>query len=142
VERSLPETVVPSQFFISGFSDSEQQPPVPQSSLQVRGNELRYIARLELNRFEFGLQDRAQGKDSQAARDIARALEQAGKLSHPRAKQRVLSYMPREGQEHCPHCWVFMGNKHPLFFETSAPEALAESASCKECGSQYQVPKA
>ena len=107
--------------------------------LEIRGGELRYLARVELNRFEFGLQDRSLGRDSQAARGIEEALKMAGKLSHPRAKQRALSYNPREGQEHCPHCWVFVGQKHALQFVDNGE---AEQASCRECNSQYQVPKA
>lgn len=132
---------MPGDFFISGFSDSGPIPLSRPSFMEIRGNELRYLARVELNRFEFGLQDRTQGRDTQAARDIAQSLEQAGKLSHPRAKQRALSYNPREGQEHCPHCWVFVGVKHALRF-ADMPGGLAETAECSECGSQYLVPKA
>jgi hypothetical protein len=132
---------VPSAFFISGFSESGMTPLSPPSTLAIRGNELRYLARLELNRFEFGLQDRSQNRDTQAARDIARALQDAGKLSHPRAKQRAHSYNPREGQEHCPHCWVFVGTKHPLQFVDDVAGGLAETASCGVCKTQYQVPK-
>lgn len=103
---------------------------------------MRYVARLELNRFEFGLQDRTQGRDTEASRAIAKALETAGRLSHPRAKQRAHSYNPLEGKEHCPHCWVFFGTKHPLFFADLAGGEAAETASCRECNSQYQVSKA
>ncbi len=132
---------VPGEFFISGFSESGLAPQSRPSVLEIRGGELRYLARIELNRFEFGLQDRTQGRDTEASRGIAKALEIAGKLSHPRAKQRALSYNPREGQEHCPHCWVFFGSKHALHFK-DMPGGEAEVASCHECNSQYQVPKA
>jgi hypothetical protein len=109
--------------------------------LEIRNGELRYLARIELSRFEFGLQDRAHGRDTEASRGIARALAEAGRLSHPRAKQRAGSYNPQEGKEHCPHCWVFTGAKHALQF-TDMPGGEAEQADCRHCGSQYQVPKA
>ncbi|MBN9411596.1 MAG: hypothetical protein J0H69_20815 [Burkholderiales bacterium] len=132
--------MVPSEFFISGFREGDAASLARPSELEIRGTELRQWARTELNRFEFGLQDRTQGRDTQAARDIAGALEQAGRLSHPRARQRALSYTPREGQEHCPHCWVFLGNKHALQFTPSA-DGQTETGSCGACHNQYQLSK-
>ena len=132
---------MPGEFFISGFRAGDAAQASAPSVLEVRGSELRHLARVELNRFEFGLQDRTHGRDTQAARDIATALQQAGRLSHPRARQRAYSYTPREGQEHCPHCWVFRGVKHTLTF-TDAAQGQSETGMCPECHTQYQVPKA
>ena len=125
-----------SDFFISGFSDSGLSPLSQPSALEVRGSRLVQLAQLELARFEFGLQDRVQGKSTQVARDLEIAVQRVGRLSHPRAKQRAHAYTPIEGREHCPHCWVFVGQKHALHI---VPGLHADTASCSECGSQYQL---
>lgn len=125
-----------SEFFISGFSESGIAPLSLPSPLDVRAAELSHHARLELARFEFGALDRMQGRKTEAARALTTAIDQAGRLSHSRARHRARSYHAVEGREHCPHCWVFTGEKRPLAF---IKLGLSETARCTDCGSQYQL---
>jgi hypothetical protein len=125
-----------SDFFISGFSDSGVSALSAPTPLELRASRLTAFAEMEFARFEFGMQDAAAGKLTQAARDLVAANRRVGRLSHPRARQRAQAYVPIEGREHCPHCWVFTGRKHLLRF---VPADFIETASCSECTTHYQL---
>ncbi|GAC1356855.1 MAG: hypothetical protein NVSMB34_11280 [Variovorax sp.] len=103
----------------------------------MRGAALLRQALVEFARAVYGINDHASGRtDTTAARDVARTHRQGMPVTQKRAEQRARAYLPAAGQEHCPRCWVFQGQKSPLRFREAAARRR-ETAVCHACDAEY-----
>ncbi len=97
-------------------------------------------APLEFARAVYGINDLASGRSgTYAAQDVARAEGMGVLVTRERVQQRARSYLPVEGREHCPRCWVFAGARSPLALESSLGGSC-EVARCGNCGGEYPNP--
>jgi len=111
--------------------------PVDRADADKRLTLLLEQAPLEFARAVYGINDHEGGRtETMAAREVARAQRQGMPLTEERAEQRARAYLPTQGQEHCPRCWVVYGQKNPLRFRAASDEC-PESASCHSCGAEY-----
>lgn len=100
---------------------------------------LLHQAPLEFARAVYGINDRASGRvGTMAAQDVARAEGMGVLVTRERVQQRARSYLPMEGREHCPRCWVFASTRTPLSFQRM--EEGHELARCGSCGAEYPNP--
>jgi hypothetical protein len=129
-----------SDFFITGLDDDGAAPTsLSAHRLRVRGKELAYRARLELNRFEFGVYDKSMGVESEASRFVDALLARDLPLRHDQLKHRVAQLRQFPDAIRCPHCWVFQGSVRPLEFSQWAERPAAELAICAACNSHFQL---
>lgn len=97
---------------------------------------LLHQAPLEFARAVYGINDRASGRvGTMAAQDVARAEGMGVLVTRERVQQRARSYLPMEGREHCPRCWVFASTRTLLSFHRA--EEGHETARCASCGAEY-----